>query len=229
MGRLKSRQGDAHNISPYGLSSIRTKKRLKPAQGRKAGASPGRQLPHTPAHCSRLHGEIQGCRTTATDASGISSAAEAADSRAKEATPAAANAKHLGSRTCLSETPRLPPPGGWTTGAGQDPDSRPDSPPGVQTRPGPYLKEQRHPPRDGAGCRGGGSHSSQSSDASHKNNNLLPSVRSQEAVAGGAPWRMPGLVVPPEPHNGRWRRKELRLPKGSAAGRGEAAGSWAPR
>lgn len=63
------------------------------------------------------------------------------------------------------------------------------------------------------------------SDASLKNNNLLAGVRSREAAAGGAPQRMPGLVVPPAPHVGHRKRKELRLPKRSKARPGSAAGS----
>lgn len=80
-----------------------------------------------------------------------------------------------------------------------------------------------------AGGRGGGGHSSERSDASYKNNNLLAGVRCREEAAGGAPQRMLGLVVSPALYVGQQRREELRLPESSAARRREIAGSWARR
>lgn len=112
----------------------------------------------------------------------------------------------------------------WVTAA----DSPPRTPPtGVSTRPRPYLTRQRHlhptePAVTAAAVTAPGA-----SDASHKNNNLLAGVRSREAAAGEVSQCMPGLVVHLAPPARRRQRRELQLPKRSAARLEEAAGSWA--
>ena len=92
-GWLKTRRGDAHNILPYGFSSIRTEKSPKPAQWRKAGASPDRRLaynPRAPLASARRKPRMQDHRTGRL---GICSAARAAAPRSEGATQAAANAE----------------------------------------------------------------------------------------------------------------------------------------
>lgn len=103
-----------------------------------------------------------------------------------------------------------------------------DSSPGVQTPPRAVPEGAAPPPPPSAGCRGGVGHSSEPSDASYKNNNLLAGVRSREEGADRAPKRMLGLVVSTPPYIGQQRREELRLPKSSAACRGETTGSREP-
>lgn len=227
----KTRPGDARNILPYGCSTIKTEKRPKPAQWRKE-CPPGYKLPHAPdtpfgsasGHLRlqdlgtrRLKGRFRpgGLRTRVPRPRARLHTPGSRSRSPPEQTPVRA-------APASQKTPPLPPA---EEGAGQGPDrwplllSRGPNPPrAVPERAVP-------PPPDCADCRGGGGHSSEHSDASLKNNNLLAGVRSREAVAGGATQRMPGLVVPPAPHVGRRRREELRLPKRSAARRRQAAGS----
>lgn len=72
----------------------------------------------------------------------------------------------------------MPQPGGYTAG-NQGPDRWPRF---LSQGPNPSRvvpEKVAPPPPECTGCRGGCDHSSERSDASHKNNNLLRGVRSR--------------------------------------------------
>lgn len=140
-GWLKTRRGDAHNILPYGFSSIRTEKSLKPAQWRKAGASPGPTAPLQPRRSARV------C-TQETEDTGPPDRTPGDLLRRGDCGPAFWRGHPGGSKRREpkgQDSPQLRPHEYFH----QTTDTRTatvgaDSPPWVQTRPGPYLKGQRH-------------------------------------------------------------------------------------
>nr|KAF6392497.1 hypothetical protein mPipKuh1_007706 [Pipistrellus kuhlii] len=91
----------------------------------------------------------------------------------------------------------MPPPGVGAAGASQGPDRWPRL---LSWGPNPHRAVPEGappPPPPRASCRGSVGHSSEPSDASYKNNNLLAGVRSREEATDRAPQRMLGLVVSP--------------------------------
>lgn len=194
---------------------------------------PGPSFPHTPgAPCRQREereSEAPGSRDRTSQEPTLP--AGAADSHS-DATQAAAHARswaQVRAAPASDQTPRVPLPGCWAASTSQGPDRRPRLLSRVPNPPRTVPEGAAPPLLHCAGCGGGGGggHSFERSDASHKNNNLLPGVCSREAAARGAPQRMLGLVVWPVPYIWRQRRAELRLPKRSAACRLETAGSWA--
>lgn len=140
MGWLKSRQGDAHSISPYGFSPSKLKSApSQPSEGRSVPRAVSLPTPWRSATvCTR------GCEAAGPPdptPQEPTPAAESADS-GSEATRGAARAR----RQEWNCGPSSPSPRGDRESASAKRRRRRcqrDSSPGVQTHPGPYLRGQR--------------------------------------------------------------------------------------
>lgn len=112
MGRLKTRQGDAHNISPYGFSPKPAQRRKPQASPVKEGGSPEPQAsPAPPAQRWGLHVAVGGCKTTRPDASGTDADSLQTPVPRPPARPHAPGGRSRTRSSASEETARMPPPG----------------------------------------------------------------------------------------------------------------------